>query len=194
MAESRPLSVHLALGGGAVADVLLWKRWYGSVGLLVGSTALWFLFERAGYNLLSFISNVFLSLVVILFIWAKSASLLNRPLPPIPSLEISEENVMKAADEIRIWVNHALSIAHDIAIDGNRKLFSQVAISLWVVSYIGSFCNFLTLVYIGVLLSLSLPILYDKYQNPIDDKLNVAYNIVQTQYRKIDDQILSKIQ
>ncbi|KAL3814263.1 hypothetical protein ACJIZ3_015531 [Penstemon smallii] len=185
--------VHSALGGGAVADVLLWKRWCSSVGLLVGSTALWFLFERAGYNLLSFVSNVLLLLVVILFFWAKSASLLNRPLPPLPNLEISEENVVKAADEMRVWVNHALAIAHDIAITGNWRLFSQVAISLWVVSYVGSFFNFLTLVYIGVLLSLSLPVLYAKYQNPIDDKLNVAYNIARIQYRNFDDKILSKI-
>lgn len=64
--------------GDAVADVLLWKRWHRSVAFLVGSTALWFLFEIAGYNLLSFISNVLLLLVVILFVWAKSASLLNR--------------------------------------------------------------------------------------------------------------------
>ncbi|KAI3448135.1 hypothetical protein Pfo_004800 [Paulownia fortunei] len=193
MGESRRFSVHLALGGGAVADVLLWRKWCRSVAFLVGSTALWFLFEMAGYNLLSFISNVLLLLVVILFFWAKSASLLNRPLPPLPSLEVSEETVVKAADEMRVRVNYALSIAHDIAIGGNLRLFCQVAIGLWVISYIGSFFNFLTLVYIGVLLSISLPVLYDKYQNPIDDKLSVAYNIAQVQYRKIDDKILRKI-
>ncbi|KAK6143558.1 hypothetical protein DH2020_023906 [Rehmannia glutinosa] len=172
MGESRRFSVHLALGGGAVADVLLWKKWRRSVIFLVGSTALWFLFEIAGYNLLSFISNT------------SAAS---------PNLEVSEETVIKAADEMRVWVNYALSIAHDIAIGGNLRLFGQVAIGLWVISYIGSFFNFLTLLYIGVLLSLSLPVLYDKYQNPIDEKLNVAYNIAQVQYRKIDDKILRKI-
>lgn len=62
----------------AVADLLLWRRRCGSVTLLVSSTVLWFLLERAGYNLLSFIANVLLLLVVNLFFWAKSASLLNR--------------------------------------------------------------------------------------------------------------------
>jgi len=61
-----------------VADVLLWKRWYASVGVLVSATTLWILFEKAGYNLLSFVANVLFLLVVILFFWAKSASLLNR--------------------------------------------------------------------------------------------------------------------
>ncbi|PIN17601.1 Reticulon [Handroanthus impetiginosus] len=193
MGGSRRFSVHLALGGGAVADLLLWKNWYRSVAFLVGSTALWFLFEIAGYNILSFISNVLLLLVVILFCWAKSASLLNRPLPPLPNLEVSEETVVKAADEMRVWVNSALSIAHDISIGRNLRLFCQVAMGLWFISYIGSFFNFLTFVYIGVILSLSLPVLYDKYQNPIDDKLSVAYNIARVQYRKFDDKILRKI-
>uniref|UniRef100_A0A5B6YMH5 Reticulon-like protein n=1 Tax=Davidia involucrata TaxID=16924 RepID=A0A5B6YMH5_DAVIN len=193
MGDSRRISVHQALGGGAVADVLLWKRWCGGVVLLVTAATMWFLFEQAGYNLLSFVANVVLLLVVILFSWAKSATLLNRPLPPLPDLEVSEESVLRAADAIRVWINHALSVARNIAVDGNLKLFLRVAFSLWVISYIGSFFNFFTLVNIGVLLSLSVPMLYDKYQDQVDDKLIVAHKIIQTQYRKIDDTILRKI-
>ncbi|KAK6131919.1 hypothetical protein DH2020_006588 [Rehmannia glutinosa] len=168
MGEPRRFSVHLALGGGKVADVLLWKKWHRSVVLLVSSTFLWFLFQRAGYNLLSFISNGLFLLVVILFFWAKSALLLNRPPPPVPNLELSEEIAVKAADEMRVLVNNALSIAHGIAIGGNLRLAS-------------------------VLLCLSLPVLYDKYQNLIDDKLNAAYKIARIQYRIIDEKVLSKI-
>lgn len=187
------ISVHQALGGGSVADFLLWRRWCGAAVCLVSASSLWFLFERAGYNLLSFVANVVLLLVVILFLWAKSASILNRPLPPLPDMEISEESVVKAADVIRVWINYALSVARDIAVGRNVKLFLQVAFGLWVVSYIGSLFNFLTLVYIGVVLSLSVPVLYDKYQDHIDDKLRVTHRVVQTQFKKIDDNILRKI-
>ncbi|XP_042042838.1 reticulon-like protein B11 [Salvia splendens] len=193
MEKSHRSSVHRALGGGAVADVILWRKWTHTAAFLVVSTALWFLFERAGYNLLSFMSNVLLLLIVILFCWAKSASILNRPLPPLPNLEISEETSAKAADEMRVWVNYALSIAHDIAVGGNWRVFLKVAILLWVISYIGSFFNFLTMIYICVLVSLSLPVLYDKYQSPIDDKLSVAYNIARIQYEKIYSLVLQKI-
>ncbi|GAV62302.1 Reticulon domain-containing protein [Cephalotus follicularis] len=196
MADSNPrhrISLYQVLGAGSVADVLLWRKWCGSVLLVVSSTTFWFLFERAGYNLLSFVANVLLLLLVILFFWAKSASLLNRPLPPLPELEVSEETVVKVADAMRVYVNYALSIARDIAVGRNLKLLLKVAFCLWVASYIGSFFNFLTLIYIGVLLSLSIPVLYDKYQDHIDEKLCATHRVIQTQYKKIDESLLKKI-
>ncbi|XP_077225249.1 reticulon-like protein B11 [Tasmannia lanceolata] len=186
-------SVHQALGGGQVADVLLWKRRSTAAFLLVASTTLWFLFERAGYSLSSLITNVLLLLVVILFFWAKSASLLNRPLPPLPNLEISDEFVWKAADAARTWINRVLAVAHDIAIKRDAKLFLEVTLGLWLVSYIGSLFNFLTLVYIGVFLSLTVPALYDKYRVHIDDKLCALHKTFLKWYKKIDDTVLSRI-
>ncbi|CAI9108269.1 OLC1v1007837C1 [Oldenlandia corymbosa var. corymbosa] len=186
-------SVHRAFGGGPVADVLMWKRWGASVALLVGSTSTWYLFERGGYNLLTFIANVLLLLVVILFFWAKSASLLNRPLPPLPDLTVSDETVTKAADVAREWINKVLLVARKIAVGGNLKLLIQVASGLWMISYIGSFFNFLTLLYIGVLLSLSMPILYEMYQDQIDSNLLLAYNVARAQYRKLDQTVLRRI-
>lgn len=72
------ISIFFFFGIFSVADVLLWKKWSVGIVLLISATALWLLFERAGYNPLSFAANVLLLLVVILFFWAKSASLLNR--------------------------------------------------------------------------------------------------------------------
>ncbi|XP_057427636.1 reticulon-like protein B11 isoform X2 [Lotus japonicus] len=193
MGEPNRISVHHALGAGSVADVLLWKNWRGGVTVLVSATALWYLFERAGYNFLSFVANVVLLLVVILFLWAKAANLLNRPLPPLPDLEISEETIARVADSLQIWLNRVLSLAHDIAIKRNLLLCLQVVGALWVISYIGSLFNFLTLIYIGVLLSLSLPVLYDKYQDQINDKLYLVHGIYLTQYKTIHRVVLSKI-
>ncbi|XP_057788228.1 reticulon-like protein B11 [Salvia miltiorrhiza] len=192
MGEPHRFSDYLVLGDGPVADILLWKKPNQSILILVLSTLLWLLFEKGGYNLLSFISNVLFFLVIILFFWAKSAALLNRPLPPLPNLEVSEEVAVKVADEMRVCINHVLSMAHDIAIGGDLKLFWQLALGFWFISYIGSLFNFLTLVYIGVLLCFSLPLLYDKHQALIDDKLYVVQRIVQMQYRLIDEHVLGK--
>ncbi|WVY96646.1 hypothetical protein V8G54_028797 [Vigna mungo] len=148
MGDSQRISVHRLLGQGLVADVVLWKNWRGAAALLVSSSTLWYLFERAGYNFLSFVANVFLLLVLILFFWAKAANLLNRPLPPLPDLEISEETVARVADAVQIWMNRALTVAHDIAIERNLLLCLQVVGGLWAISFIGSLFNFLTLIYV----------------------------------------------
>ncbi|OEL32736.1 Reticulon-like protein B10 [Dichanthelium oligosanthes] len=175
---THPRSLHALLGGGAVADVLLWRRRNVSAAAVVGATAVWFVFERAGYSFPSVLSNALLLLVAILFFWAKSASLLNRPLPPLPNLEVSEVVVEKAADRALVWINRVLAVAHDIAIKRDRKVFIQVILILWVVSYVGMLFNFLTLIYIGVMLSLLVPPLYEKYQDHVDEKLGVAHSVL----------------
>ncbi|XP_043719343.1 reticulon-like protein B11 isoform X2 [Telopea speciosissima] len=189
----RRKSVHQALGGSAVADALLWKRWTAGAFLLVTATAFWFLFEWAGYSPLSLVANVLLLLILILFFWAKSASLLNRPLPPLPNLEVSEDFVERAADVARLWINRILKVAHDISLGGDVRLFLQVIFGLWLISYFGSLFSFLSLVYIGILISLTVPALYDKYQDHVDDKLSKTHEVLSSHYRKIDDNILSKI-
>ncbi|MFS8018268.1 hypothetical protein Hanom_Chr15g01390091 [Helianthus anomalus] len=78
MGDYGRISVHDALGGGAVADILLWRNVYGGGVVVIVSTIFWFLFERGGYNIVAFVANNLLLLVVILFFWAKSATLLNR--------------------------------------------------------------------------------------------------------------------
>ncbi|CAN6250592.1 unnamed protein product [Urochloa humidicola] len=175
---THPRSLHALLGGGAVADVLLWRRRNVSAAAVVGATAVWFVFERAGYSLPSVLSNALLLLVAILFFWAKSASLLNRPLPPLPNLEVSDVVVEKAADRALVWINRVLAVGNDIAIKRDRKVFIQVILVLWVVSYIGMLFNFLTLIYIGVMLSLLAPPLYEKYQDHIDEKVGVAHGVL----------------
>ncbi|XP_010530737.1 PREDICTED: reticulon-like protein B10 isoform X2 [Tarenaya hassleriana] len=200
---SSRISVHQSLGGGSgpsphltlspVADLLLWRKRRGPVLLLGSSTLLWFLFEKAGYSFLSFVANVQLLFVVILFLWAKSASLLDRPMPPLPNLEISEASALKVADALRVWLNRVLSVARDIAVGRNVKRLFQVSFVLWSLSLLGNFFNFLTLLYLGVILSLSIPVLYEKYQDNIDDKLSVTQRVLQTQCRRIDESILQKI-
>lgn len=45
----------------------------------------------------------------------------------------------------------------------------------------------------GVMLGLSVPFVYDKYQDLIDDKLCETHRVIQMQCRKIDDTFLKKV-
>uniref|UniRef100_A0A0D3G1H0 Reticulon-like protein n=1 Tax=Oryza barthii TaxID=65489 RepID=A0A0D3G1H0_9ORYZ len=171
MATTSRRSLHALLGGGAVADLVLWRRRNVSAAAVAGATAVWFLFERAGYSFPSVMANALLLLVAILFVWAKSASLLNRPLPPLPKLEVSDVVVEKAADRALVWINKVLAVGHDIAIKRDRSVFIKVILILWVVSYIGMLFNFLTLIYI-------VPPLYEKYQDQVDEKIGMAHSVL----------------
>ncbi|KAL5156907.1 Reticulon-like protein B11 [Glycine soja] len=120
-----------------VADVVLWKDWRGAVVMIVSVIA----FVPVTISCpLSPMSCCFSSLF---FFWAKAANLLNRPLPPLPDLEISKETIARVADALQIWLNLALFVAHDISIENNFLLCLQVVGVLWVISYIGSLFNFL---------------------------------------------------
>ncbi|KAL5214902.1 hypothetical protein ABZP36_004054 [Zizania latifolia] len=161
-----------------VADVLLWRRRNVSAAAVAGATAVWFLFESAGYSLPSVVANALLLLVVVLFSWSKSASVLNRPLPPLPKLEVSDAVVEKAADQALVWINRVLGVGHDIAIKRDRSVFINVILILWAVSYFGMFFNFLTLIYIGAMFSLLVPPLYEKYQDHVDEKIGMAHSVL----------------
>ncbi|XP_031480741.1 reticulon-like protein B11 [Nymphaea colorata] len=186
-------SVHQCLGGGSVADILLWRSRNVCIMILVASSTVWLLFDRMGYSFVSFISNVLLLLVSILFFWAKSASLLNRPLPPLPNLELSEDCAVKASDLARFYINSVLAVARDITTKKDVKLLLKVVIGLWLLSYVGSLFSFLTFVYIGIIISLSAPVPYEKYQDLIDERLSATHSVVLKRYRDVQGMVLSRI-
>lgn len=62
----------------AGADVMLWRRKNLTVGILAIMLATWLVFEKSGYTLVSLLSSVLFLLLTILFLWAKSAAIVNR--------------------------------------------------------------------------------------------------------------------
>jgi hypothetical protein len=51
---------------------------------------------------------------------------LHRALPPLPELSLSEEFVIRTANSVRLELNKALAIAHDVALGKDFKLFLKV--------------------------------------------------------------------
>jgi hypothetical protein len=75
---NRDRTIHEILGGGIVADVMLWRKKNVSVGIVTVTIASWMVFEAFAYTIFTLISSVLLLLLSILFLWSKSASILNR--------------------------------------------------------------------------------------------------------------------
>ncbi|TKY50258.1 Reticulon protein B16 [Spatholobus suberectus] len=164
-----------------VADVLLWKRWRVSLGVIFVATVAWILFEWTGLPFLTICSDVLLILIVLLFLHAKFASLRNKQPPTLPELVVSEEMVNDVAASFRVKINNVLLIAHDITIDKDFRTFFKVVVCLWFLSAIGSIISFFTLAYIGTLMMITIPALYSKHRQS------------SKQYRIVDEGVFNRL-
>uniref|UniRef100_A0A0D6R0N7 Reticulon-like protein n=1 Tax=Araucaria cunninghamii TaxID=56994 RepID=A0A0D6R0N7_ARACU len=189
--RQRPL--HEILGSGKVADVILWRRRNLTVSILLVGTVVWYMFECTGYTLLSLVANVLLLLITILFVWSNAAVILKRPPPSVPELEVSEESVNKISTILMAKINHGFKLSRELVLGKDFKLFLKVASALWILSTVGAWFNFFTLVYICLLVILTVPAFYDKYQNHIDRYSGIAKKETRKQYEKFDAHVLSKI-
>lgn len=184
---NRQRSVHQVLGGGTSADVILWRKKYMSAGILVGTTLAWILLEQSGFTLLTIVSNVLLLLIVGLFVWANAAAFIHKPPPRIPELHLSEDMVINFASALRVEINKALAIAHDIALGKDLKVFLKVVAVLWGLSAVGGWFHFLTLIYICVVLSHTIPVIYERYEDQIDSYSKIAMDEAHKHYRAVNE-------
>ncbi|CAL5407889.1 unnamed protein product [Camellia sinensis] len=152
------------------ADVLLWRDKKISAMVLGSATAIWMLFELNEYHLLTLVSP-----------------------PQIPEVGISDDVVLGIASDLRIEFNRAHSVLQDIAYGRDLKKFLTVIAGLWVISVVGSWCNFLTLCYIAFVLLHTMPVLYERYEDRVDLFAEKALAEFKKQYAVFDAQVLSKI-
>ncbi|CAN6222409.1 unnamed protein product [Urochloa humidicola] len=164
-------SLHHVLGGGKSADVLLWRNKKISSSVLGVATLVWVFFEWLDYHLLTIVSFVVVLGMAVQFAYSMFA------------------NAGRAAGE---QVNKALGALQDISCGRDLKRFLMVIAVFFAAAIVGSFCNFLTVIYIGFVCAHTLPVLYEKYQDQVDEFLYNILGLVQNQYKKLDKGVLSK--
>ncbi|KAI4331698.1 hypothetical protein MLD38_029856 [Melastoma candidum] len=191
---NRQRSVHEILGGGLVADVILWRRKNLTRGILLAALAAWVVFERSGYTLVSLVSSVLLLLITILFLWARSAAILNRPAPSLPELQISEEMMEGLASLVRTHTNSLLSSFMDIALGKDSGLYMKVAGSLFLLSVLGGLTDFLTLCYTSLVVIFTIPAIYEKYEEHVDGHMMKGYHNLVQFYAKLYGRCSGKVQ
>lgn len=189
----RKKSVHHLMGGGKAADLVLWRNKQMSASFLVGATVLWILFEGMEYPLLTFVCHVLILSLVILFIWINSAAFLKRSPPHIPEVVISEDTSRRIASELREEVNRAFSSLHGVASGKDLKKFLLVIAVLYLLSIVGSCCDFLTVVYFGFVTLLTVPVLYERYEDQVDSFAHKVMFKIKEQYKVFDAKVLKKI-
>ncbi|XP_052171455.1 reticulon-like protein B1 [Diospyros lotus] len=189
----REKPVHKVLGGGKPADVFLWRNKKVSAGVLGGVTAIWVLFDLLEYHLLTLICHGLILALAVLFLWSNASTFINKSPPRIPEVDIPEEPVREFASALRVEINQALVFLRKIASGRDIKTFLGVIAGLWILSIIGSCCNFLTLVYIVFVLQFTVPMLYEKYEDQVDSFAEKAMHEIKKQYAVFDAKVLSKI-
>ncbi|KAJ6952115.1 reticulon-like protein B16 isoform X2 [Populus alba x Populus x berolinensis] len=175
------------------ADVLLWKWWHVSFGVIMVATVSWFIFERSGLPFLTICSDVLLILIVLLFVRANIADMINKQLQSLPELVLSEEMVNSAAASFRVKINNVLLMAHDITLGKDFRLFFKVVVFLWLLSTVGSYFSFFTLAYIGAILSITIPALYSRYEERVDRCCGIIHRKLSHHYKIVDESVISRI-
>ncbi|XP_021909232.1 reticulon-like protein B1 [Carica papaya] len=189
----REKPVHKVMGGGKVADIILWRNKKISAGVLGGATALWVLFELLEYHLITLVCHILILSLAMFFLWSNASTFINKSRPHIPDVSIPEDYFLQVASALRIEINRAMTLLHDIASGRDLKKFLTVIAGLWVLSIVSSWCNFLTLFYVVFILLHTVPVVYEKYDDKIDSFAEKAMVEIKRQYAVFDAKVLSKI-
>ncbi|KAI3444479.1 hypothetical protein Pfo_001144 [Paulownia fortunei] len=189
----REKPVHKVFGGAKPADIILWRNKKISAAVLGGATAVWVLFELLEYHLLTLVCHISILALSLLFLWSNATTFINKRPPHIPEVRLPEDPFLEVALALRVEINRALAVLREIASGRDLKKFLLVVAGLWVLSIVGSCCNFLTLFYIVFVLLHTVPVLYEKYDDKIDAFAEKAMIEIKKQYAVFDSKVLSKI-
>ncbi|KZV21111.1 hypothetical protein F511_35475 [Dorcoceras hygrometricum] len=189
----REKPVHKVFGGGKPADLFLWRDKKLSAAVLAGATAIWVLFEVIEYPLLTLVCHSLILVLALLFLWSNATTFINKSPPRIPKVEIPEEPTRRFASDLRVEINRAFAVLRDIAMGRDLKKFLLVIAGLWVASYVGSCFDFLTLLYIILVLLFTVPLLYEKYEHQVDSFAEKANAEFKKQYAVFDAKVVSRI-
>lgn len=189
----REKPVHKVFGGGKPADVFLWRNKKISASVLGGATAVYVFFELLEYHLLTLVCHFLILAFAVLFLWSNASKFINKSPPRIPEVRIPEDKYLQFAAGLRNELNQTLDTLRNIASGRDLKKFLAVVFGLYVLSIVGSWCNFLTLFYIAFVLLHTIPVLYEKYEDQIDAFAEKAMIEIKKQYAVFDAKVVSKI-
>ncbi|OIT31886.1 PREDICTED: reticulon-like protein B9 [Nicotiana attenuata] len=191
LGRQRP--IHSVLGGGRVADILLWRDKRFSAAILIAVAVMWFLFEVVDYTFVTLLCHVSITTMLIVFIWSAGADIFGWTPPSIPKDILQDTTFEDVASILHKKFNNFLSIFHFVACGNDAKLFFLAIISLYILSVFGNYISTLNLLFFGLLCVETLPFLYEKYEEEVDD---IAYKLkrqMRKMCRKFNADFLGKI-
>uniref|UniRef100_A0A5B7BAZ5 Reticulon-like protein n=1 Tax=Davidia involucrata TaxID=16924 RepID=A0A5B7BAZ5_DAVIN len=150
-----------------VKDIFLWRRKKLSITVLFVATATWVLLEVYQFNFITVASWVAMFTFTFTFLWGNILRLLNKETPDMSGLEITEETAMEIANSLRAWSEEGVRWMFRVGAESELFVFARTVAGLLLLSYLGSFCDLLTLLYIGTVVGMTVPVIYVKYEDKI---------------------------
>ncbi|TKY44746.1 Reticulon protein B9 [Spatholobus suberectus] len=185
--------IHEVLGGGKVADMLLWRNTNVSAALLAGMTVIWFLFEIVEYNFVTLLCHISITTMLVLFIWSTIADILKWKGPQIPDSVLQDSFFHDLASILHRRFNQLLPMLLHFSRGSDLPVFLLIIVSLYILSVIGSYFSSINLLYIGFLSMQTLPIVYERYEEEIDNRFGDIIKFLRKTYRRLNKNYLKKI-
>ncbi|XP_027367661.1 reticulon-like protein B14 [Abrus precatorius] len=185
----RQRSLHAVLGGGKLADILLWKDKISSGAIVAGFSIIWFLFEVVDFNFVTLLCYTLIALMLILFVWYNAAGLITWSLPNIYEYEIPKHTLTYIHNKL----NFSLRTFYDISTGKDLTLFFVTIAGLWIMSAIGNYFTTLNLLYIVFLCLVTLPVMYERYEYEVDYLASKGNQDVKRLFKTLDSKVLNKI-
>lgn len=91
-------------------------------------------------------------------------------------MEISEQTAIETARSIRQSIEQGVRWMCHVSAERELFVFARVVAALWLLSYVGSFCDSLSLLYIGKLITVSLVTVHEHCVSPLNVNIKRVFN------------------
>ncbi|AEC07475.1 Reticulan like protein B13 [Arabidopsis thaliana] len=166
-----------------VEDIYLWRRKKLAFSTLLVSTSTWILLSFYGFTTITIVSWIGIAVVSMIFLWGSLLRLLSKVEPELSGLEVSEEFVVETVRSCRMLMEEMVRWMFRVGAESEWFVFARTVLGFWILSRIGNLLDFHTCLFIGLVMGLTVPKLWEEYGDQIQkhlgslkDKSKGAYN------------------
>ncbi|MED6167399.1 hypothetical protein PIB30_002369 [Stylosanthes scabra] len=184
---------HL-IDNNVVKDVVLWRRKKLNATILILETATWVFMQLYQFKFITLISWLAIFLLASIFLYANLTTLVGKEAPHLMSrFEVTEETAMEMARTVRAWIEEAIRLLLWVGAEKEWHVFAGVEVGLLLLSYVATFMDLLTFLYIGTIASMTVPVAYVKNEDKIQRLMKWLRERCNKSYQVLDDKAIQKI-
>ncbi|KAK9115960.1 hypothetical protein Sjap_014907 [Stephania japonica] len=147
----------------------------------------------AEYHFVTLLCHLSITAMLLLFISCNVAPLLNRSPPKIPEIILSESAFKQAAMSFHRRLSQFIINIYYVSSGRDLPFFLLVIGLLWILAVIGTYFSITSLLYLGILCAMTLPVMYENYQDEVNRVAKKGNQNLKKLYRKLDSKVFNKI-